>query len=252
MPMRSAVPFWFSDDTNDNAARVLFSPFVFNTATAPIQGETFTLADVGLNTVQFAFVDNSNSPAPTSITISGTRQTLAVPPFTQGYYRVLGSPLMLDYTIQNFGGVTAAGFAVNVGWMNIALHDGASWPVYPPNGLQGTPFAASASTTAGIASVTMAAQPGRRSFVSELQITGTGATAASEVQATLTNMESVGAAVTMQWSFTAPLGVGVPANALLLTFNPPIPVLAGQSAVLSLPSLGAGGVGTVTMDGFYI
>ena len=249
-----AVPFWYSSDINaENGARVLMSQFAFNTSQAAIQGQTLSLADVGLYTVQYVWIDNSASPSATSILLSGTRQVVTAPPYAQGYYRVLGSPLMLDYTVQNFGGVTAAGFAVTLGWINVELDAAALvWSVQPPGGLQGTPFIASAVQTAAPATVTMPAVVGRRSFIDTIHVSGTGATAAAEVTATLTNMESVGVATTLNWAFTAPLGVGVPASPLIISFDPPAPVLSGSAAVLTLPSLTAGGMGAVVLQGFYV
>jgi hypothetical protein len=257
MPRLSSIPFFYDDDLNkEQGARALPLAHAFNSgggANSAVQILQVDLVDCSLYTLQMVWIDNSASPAPTSIMIGGTRQVIIAAPFTQGFYKVLGSPNMLDYVITNYGGVTAAGFTVNLLWLNIIPDAALLWSTQGTAGLQGTPIALSATGANASVSVTMTNAVGRRWFVTSLTLTADGSTAGQSVNATLTNLDNVGVAQTLNFSFTFPVGALVAANPVTLTFNPPLPVLLGANAVLTLPAGGAGNLNAaVTMTGFQV
>lgn len=254
--VQQATTFFHSKELNEEQGG---KDFVVNfqfTAAAPVIANANSLDEIGLMSLQTVYIDNSGSPGPTSLMITGTRQVITAPPFTQGFYRVLGSPRTLDYTVTNFSGGSLPGGAatpVSVHFINLSLDCDLVWSVWSPVSQQGTPFAASSAGANAILNATMPAIVGRRSYVTGLQLSGDGSTAGLGVNATLTNIESVGVAVTLNYAFGFPQGALVPASALAIAFSPPLPVLLGAAAVLSLPAGGAGNTNAaIALEGFYI
>ena len=254
MAQQQAVPFFHDPDANvDQGAKDLSVTFNFTSA-APVIANAVTLAETGLFTLQCLYIDNSTSPAPTSIMFAGTRQVVTAAPFTQGYYRVLGSPLMLDYVATNYGGAAfAGGVNVTVHFLNIVPDGAMVWSVNSPSGQQGTSAAASSSGANTALSATLANVPGRRLYISTVELTAAGSTAGAAVNATLTNLDNAGVAQTLNWTFVFPVGVLAAATPLIVNFSPPIPILLGANAVLTLPAGGAGNTAAaISIDGFWI
>lgn len=84
---------------------------------------------------------------------------------------------------------------------------------------------------------TLAAAAGKTTYISGFTITGAGATAAGVVTAALTGL--LGG--TASFTITAPAGATVGIAPLSVTFNPPLPGSAVNTAlVLTLPALGSG------------
>jgi hypothetical protein len=97
--------------------------------------------------------------------------------------------------------------------------------------------AASGNLAAAQAVATLPGAPGLTTFISGFEITASGATAASCVNATLTGVVSG----SLTYTFCAPAGVTAEAPPLIVNFNPPIPAASVNTAiVVTLPSLGAG------------
>lgn len=101
-----------------------------------------------------------------------------------------------------------------------------------------TVTAASSGNVANASAVaTLAAVAAKTTFIAGLTITGGGATAGSLVNATLVGL----AGGTATYTFAAPTGATVGATPLVVTFNPPLPASAVNTAiVLTLPALGIG------------
>ena len=103
--------------------------------------------------------------------------------------------------------------------------------------------ATSVNATSGVqanatATATMPAVVGKRNYVTGFSITGSGATAAAAVTATLTGL--MGGA-TMNYTVTAVAGVALANPSLIVSFPKPIPASALNSAItLTVPALGAG------------
>ena len=263
MPVLSSIPFFndkelanFGKDDFAQRARAFPITHAFSTASGQqaIQYVKYSLPDVGLNNVQGLWIDNSASPAASAITINGTRQQIVAPAYSQGYYRVLGSPDSLDYTIVNYSGAGSIAYSVSLLWCNVMPADPVVWSAQPVNGLQGTPFAASSQGANTILNATMPAIVGRRSYVSTVELTASGSTAGLAVNATLTNVDGgLGLGITLNWTFTFPVGPLVGAQPVLVDFSPPIAILAGSAAVLTLPAGGGGNTNAaISIDGFYI
>ena len=214
-----------------------------------------TLQDIGLYALQGVYVDNSLSPAPTILVFNGTNQTVTAPPFSQGYYRVLALNEAVDMTVSNVAAINAAGLVniVPVQLLNLMPEGSDVWFTVMPEALQGTPVVATATGAAAILTATLPNVAGRRLFVTGFTLTGGGATAGLVVNATLAGADNAfGAAVTLNYAFGFPTGVAVAAQPLLEVFNPPLPILLGQAAVLTLPSGGAGNtLASISINGFY-
>jgi hypothetical protein len=97
--------------------------------------------------------------------------------------------------------------------------------------------AASGNVVAAPAVATLPGAPGLTTFISGFEITASGATAASCVNATVAGVVSG----SLTYAFCAPAGVTAEAPPLIVNFNPPIPAASVNTAiVVTLPSLGAG------------
>lgn len=104
--------------------------------------------------------------------------------------------------------------------------------------LEATPIIGVSGNVAAAAAVgTLAAAVGKRTFISGFSINSAGATAAAVVNATLAGL--LGG--TMTFPYVAVAGVTLKNADLVVTFYPPLPASADNTAiVLTLPSLGAG------------
>jgi hypothetical protein len=126
---------------------------------------------------------------------------------------------------------------------------------YPASEANGTVFAAvpvsaaSGNVANAAATATLAAQAGHTNYVTGVQITGAGATAASVVTATITGL--VGG--TASYTVAAPAGVTTGFVPIIITFNPPVPASAVNTAIaVSLPALGSGNTNAaVAIQGYY-
>ena len=97
-----------------------------------------------------------------------------------------------------------------------------------------------AAATAAAASITLnlAAAPGKTTYMTALQITATGATAAGSVVATVF---LAGSALTLSFVFAVPAGATVGAAPLIVVFPAPISAGAPNAVIQTiLPALGAG------------
>lgn len=108
--------------------------------------------------------------------------------------------------------------------------------------------AASGNVAAAPAIATLPGTPGLTTFISGFEITASGATAASCVNATVAGVVSG----SLTYSFCAPAGATAEAPPLIVNFNPPIPAASVNTAIIvTLPSLGAGNTNaTVVTHGF--
>lgn len=122
---------------------------------------------------------------------------------------------------------------------------------------QNTPIAAGTSLSASSGNVanasavaSLAAAVGLTNYITGFQITASGATAASVVDATVTGL--IGGTAT--YSFTFPAGATVGATPLVVTFPQAIPASAANTAItVTLPASGAGGAhASVNVFGFRL
>lgn len=100
----------------------------------------------------------------------------------------------------------------------------------------------SGNVAAASAVATLPAAAAKTTYISGLSFTATGATAAASVTATVTGL----AAGTLSFTFTAPAGATLACTPLNISFTPPLPASAVNTAVVvTLPSLGAGNTNAV-------
>jgi hypothetical protein len=101
--------------------------------------------------------------------------------------------------------------------------------------------ASAAATLTGTATTTV--------YISGFEVTGAGATAASVATVTVAGL--LGG--TRSYTYTFPAGATVACTPLLVSFNPPLPASAVNTAiVVTCPASGAGGTNnTVVAHGFY-
>lgn len=112
-----------------------------------------------------------------------------------------------------------------------------------------TPVSAASGVVANAAAVaTLASAAGLTTYCSGFEITGGGATAAALVAATVAGL--IGGTATYTVGVVA--GATAPNAPLLVTFNPPIPASAVNTAiVVTVPALGAGNTNSaVVAHGF--
>lgn len=126
--------------------------------------------------------------------------------------------------------------------------DTRSLPSYTDSSIAIT--AASGNVAAGAAVATLAAVAGRTTYITGFEITSSGATAALVVNPTITGTVTG----TLTYVYAAVAGVTLINQPLVVTFNPPIPASAINTAiVVTLPSLGAGNTNAaVVAHGFQL
>lgn len=100
------------------------------------------------------------------------------------------------------------------------------------------------------AAATLPAVAGKTNYVTGIEVTGAGATAAAVVVATLAGL--LGG--TASYIITAPAGATVAILPLVVIFDPPMPASAVNTAItLSVPALGAGNTNVAAnIHGFVI
>jgi hypothetical protein len=107
---------------------------------------------------------------------------------------------------------------------------------------------ASGNVAAAPAVATLPGAPGLTTFISGFEITASGATAATCVNATLAGVVS-GALI---YTYCVPTGVASLASPLVVSFTPPLPAASVNTPIsVTLPSLGSGNTNaTVVAHGF--
>lgn len=101
-----------------------------------------------------------------------------------------------------------------------------------------------ATAVAGVVTATRAAEPGRKHYITSVTISGSGVVAAT-VSAQVRN--TAGGVIMDQ--------VEIPATAfppIQLSYDSPLECPLGASADVTMPSLGAGIRGTVSMQGYTL
>lgn len=109
---------------------------------------------------------------------------------------------------------------------------------------------ASATTAAAAAlAPALGAVAGKTNYLTGLEITGGGATAAGAIDATVT-----GLAATLHYGIVAPAGAGLALAPIVVTFSPPRPASAVNTAItLNVPSFGAGNlIASAALHGFVL
>ena len=120
-------------------------------------------------------------------------------------------------------------------------------PVLP---IAGTPLAISSGNKANAsAAAVLAAATGKLTYITGFQLTAAGATAASVVNATVSD-----GTWTLTYSFVFPAGVTAQATPLSVVFPIPIPATAANTAItVTLPAGGAGNTNaSATAEGFQL
>lgn len=108
----------------------------------------------------------------------------------------------------------------------------ASFDTFP-----GDTLSASATGAASALAPALAAAAGQTNYLTGFEITGGGATAASVIAVTVTGI--LGG--TMNYNIPVPAGATLGIQPLLVTFWPPLPASAVNTAItLNVPSFGAG------------
>lgn len=110
--------------------------------------------------------------------------------------------------------------------------------------------ASSANVANASAVAALPAVANKTNYVSGIEVTASGATAGLPVVATLAGL--LGG--TKNYIFTFPAGVLVPAQPLIVPFDPPLPASAVNTAItLTVPASGAGGTNcTANIRGFVL
>lgn len=248
-----AVPFFFNPeldpDFNKSAQRGLAYPMFLSFASQATQRFSRNLADIGLDAVQGLYVDNSTSPAPTTIVISGTLQTIVVPPFTQGYYRPLVQNQQLDFSVTNYAtqnGSTLAANTIGLHWLSILPDTSMVWSVQVDPGTQ---FMTSSTGANAYTQCYQATPTGRIVYVSGFSVTGGGATVGSLQNIMLENILNAGI---MNFTVAVPTGATTAMQPLIVAFSPPLLTVSG-GPLLAVPAFGAGNTAvTANLWGYIV
>lgn len=109
--------------------------------------------------------------------------------------------------------------------------------------------ASSGNKTNAIGTAVLAAAAGKTTYVSNMEVTASGATAALVVNVTLSD-----GTWTRTYAFAYPAGVAVQAQPLIIDFFPPLPGSAVNTAITgTLPASGAGGTNAcINLSGFQV
>ena len=100
----------------------------------------------------------------------------------------------------------------------------------------GTFVSATSTGGAQVNSPSLAAATGLTNYCAGFSITGLGATAASGIAVTLSD-----GTWTQNYTFAVPAGATAGATPLVVTFNPPLPASAANTAItLTCPTFGSG------------
>ena len=250
-----ALPFFNSLTKNEEGGAKAFPvDLTFGPTTATSTVVQYALNEIGLMACQAVWIDNSASPAPTTILFSGTRQAITAKPFTQGMYRVLGQGDKLDCQISNSGGQSlAAAFLVHILFLNIVADSGVSWGIISDLAAQGSQAAQSGQGAASAVALTFPAIPGRKLYIASVSVAGLGATAAAGVNLSITNVDNLGAPATWNIGIAVPAGVAVALQPVFEQFQPPVHIVDGQGTVVTLPSFGLGNTySALTVQALYI
>lgn len=117
--------------------------------------------------------------------------------------------------------------------------------------LGATPITASSANVANANAVaTLPGTAGKVTYITGFQLTAAGATAGLAVTATVAGVVTG----TMNFTFTFPAGVAVPAQPLVVEFPEPVPASAANtSIVVTLPAGGTGNTNaTAAAQGFQL
>ncbi len=128
----------------------------------------------------------------------------------------------------------------------VASGAGAGAAGYPAGA---TPLQASSGTTANaVASATLPAAAGKTTYITGVQLTGGGATAAGIQGLSITGLKNG----QITYVIVVPAGAQVPLPPMSVQFNPPLPASAANTAIVaSLPALGAGNLAVgLSIQGF--
>jgi hypothetical protein len=97
--------------------------------------------------------------------------------------------------------------------------------------------ASSGNVAAATATATLAATPGRTTYICGFTVTAGGSTAAATVNVTVTNTTGG----TLTYNYSTSTGVDAPSAPLPVVFSPCVPANAqNTSIVVSMPTLGSG------------
>jgi len=108
----------------------------------------------------------------------------------------------------------------------------------------------SGNVAAATATATLPAATGKTTYLSGFAITGAGATAASVISATVTNVNGG----TQTYSLAIPAGAAVGVTPLIVYFDPSLPATGSNTTiVVSAPTFGAGNTNaTVNAWGYQL
>lgn len=100
-----------------------------------------------------------------------------------------------------------------------------------------TPVQGAANGAAGAQTATLAGVAGKRTYISGVAVNGFGATGAATASLVISPLQGGNLTISVE----VPAGVTTPIQPLVITFNPPIPCNAVQTAITAvLATFGAG------------
>lgn len=197
-------------------------------------------AEGAINNIQTMYVDASLCPSAMLLYFPESQQTVWIAAKSQGYYPIaVGSQGQIQ--AKNFvpGG---AGYTISIQFLNVPVPPCVwstrdNWHGFVAQGFIAGNTAGSISTNNNTA-----IPVGYNMLIDGVDVTGNGATVASDIVVTLgVVVAGLGPTVTMNWDVAVPvIGTGVVTN-FSRKFDPPLCTAGGNGlATLSVPAMGAG------------
>jgi hypothetical protein len=148
-----------------------------------------------------------------------------------------------------YANVPAVGLTADNGASQDRLKsDGAQRLLISAGPPQGTDVVATGVQVHAANVVTLPAVAGKTNYVTGIEITGTGANAASNITAVLS-----GISVGLNFNIEVPSGITVPLTPIIVEFSRPIPAFGVNVAItLTVPDFGVNGTCAANIHGFYV
>lgn len=218
--------------TVDMSSRAIRIPLTFSNSILSITDDLVYENEQGvIGNVGCVYVDNSSNPCPLILNFLEVPQTIAIPAYEQGYY-----PIAVHQTVRytaSLIGTPNGTVTVPIIFLNV--------PGPMLNWLTANYVAQSwSATNAGAASLSVvsASGPGLTAFATGFDVTGSGATGASNIQVTLASV--IGTPSTLTWNVYVPALASGDVNFSIRFPSPVQCATLGAALTLSVPSMGAG------------
>jgi hypothetical protein len=227
--------------TQEEGPRITTPVVITSTGNTVNLDLAFEDAQGSITNIQTMYIDASESVSPFILFFPETQQSFFIPAMTQGYYPIaVGWQVQLQATAQPISGTNDSS-TIRIQFLNVPIA-ASNWATYPLNGIPSSIITSTsnAGDTAINLNVTGATinQTANRIGIYGFDIYGTGATAAGDVTAILSNIRNTSGE--LAWDIFVPV-LGAGNVAFSQRFNPPLQFQSKTAECsLTVPAMGAG------------